>query len=100
MYFIIIIYILFIFRKKIKKKDGQKCKHCGVIVHKKECMKSFLSAEAEAQKAAKEAEAKKANIEKTKKKVNKPSEPELSDAQIDSQFELIAVKKKTYAHTH
>ena len=58
-------------------------------------MEPFLAAEAEArlkQKAADEAAAKKAS-EEAKKGVRDPSEPELTDAQIDSQFELIAVNK-------
>ena len=61
-------------------------------------MTPFLAAEAEArlkQKAADEAAAKKAS-EEAKKRVRKPSEPELTDAQIDSQFELIAVKTNNF----
>ena len=57
-------------------------------------MTEFLADEAEArqrQRAANEAAARKAS-EEAKKRVRKPSESELTDAQINSQFELIAVK--------
>ena len=57
-------------------------------------MAEFLADEAEAwqrQRAANEAAARKAS-EEAKKRVRKPSELELTDSQIDSQFELIAVK--------
>lgn len=104
-------YFFFISREKIKKKKGVKCSKCGVHVHEKKCRDTFIeneNNEKEAEKKRLEEEEKKKKAAAAKANETPKKQPakggaaadfsNLTDAEIDSQFELIAVNNGYIPH--